>query len=89
LADVKVLFEAIDSFYATGNDTLLQGYSDLALQRVWKAQNFSYWMTSMLHTREDASPFERKRALGELATVTGSRYGQQYLAESYTGWPHK
>jgi p-hydroxybenzoate 3-monooxygenase len=88
-ADVKVLFEAIDSFYATGNDTLLQGYSDLALQRVWKAQNFSYWMTSMLHTRQDASPFERKRALGELATVTGSRYGQQYLAESYTGWPHK
>ncbi|UNK46742.1 4-hydroxybenzoate 3-monooxygenase [Arthrobacter sulfonylureivorans] len=88
-ADVKVLFEAIDSFYATGSDALLEGYSDLALQRVWKAQNFSYWMTSMLHTREDASPFETKRALGELATVTGSRFGQQYLAESYTGWPHK
>ncbi|MFD1214446.1 4-hydroxybenzoate 3-monooxygenase [Arthrobacter sp. GCM10027362] len=88
-ADVKVLFEAIDSFYSTGSDALLEGYSDLALQRVWKAQNFSYWMTSMLHTRNDASPFERKRALGELATVTGSRYGQQYLAESYTGWPHK
>ncbi|TJY71573.1 4-hydroxybenzoate 3-monooxygenase [Arthrobacter sp. CAU 1506] len=88
-ADVKVLFEAIDSFYATGSDALLEGYSDLALQRVWKAQNFSYWMTSMLHTRTDASPFETKRALGELATVTGSRFGQQYLAESYTGWPHK
>ncbi|MEV7646518.1 4-hydroxybenzoate 3-monooxygenase [Arthrobacter sp. NPDC089319] len=88
-ADVKVLFEAIDSFYATGSDALLEGYSDLALQRVWKAQNFSYWMTSMLHTRKDASPFETKRALGELATVTGSRFGQQYLAESYTGWPHK
>ncbi len=88
-ADVKVLFEAIDSFYTTGSDALLEGYSDLALQRVWKAQNFSYWMTSMLHTRKDASPFETKRALGELATVTGSRFGQQYLAESYTGWPHK
>ena len=88
-ADVKVLFEAIDSFYATGSDALLEGYSDLALQRVWKAQNFSYWMTSMLHTRKDASPFETKRALGELATVTGSRFGRQYLAESYTGWPHK
>ena len=88
-ADVKVLFEAIDSFYTTGSDALLEGYSDLALQRVWKAQNFSYWMTSMLHTRKDASPFETKRALGELATVTGSRFGRQYLAESYTGWPHK
>jgi p-hydroxybenzoate 3-monooxygenase len=88
LADVKVLFEAIDSFYSTKDDALLQGYSDLALKRVWKAQNFSYWMTSMLHTSPDADPFTLKRALGELETVTSSRYGQQYLAESYTGWPH-
>ncbi|WP_417234170.1 4-hydroxybenzoate 3-monooxygenase [Arthrobacter sp.] len=88
LADVKVLFEAIDSFYSTGSDTLLEGYSDLALKRVWKAQNFSYWMTSMLHTPPDANPFLLRRALGELETVTSSRFGQQYLAESYTGWPH-
>lgn len=88
LADVKVLFEAIDSFYSTKDDSLLQGYSDLALKRVWKAQNFSYWMTSMLHTSPNADPFSLKRALGELETVTSSRYGQQYLAESYTGWPH-
>lgn len=88
LADVKVLFEAIDSFYSTGSDVLLEGYSDLALKRVWKAQNFSYWMTSMLHTPPGAGSFGLKRALGELETVTSSRYGQQYLAESYTGWPH-
>ncbi|NMR29468.1 4-hydroxybenzoate 3-monooxygenase [Crystallibacter degradans] len=88
LADVKVLFEAIDSFYSTKDDALLQGYSDLALKRVWKAQNFSYWMTSMLHTSPNADAFTLKRALGELETVTSSRYGQQYLAESYTGWPH-
>lgn len=87
-ADVKVLFEALDSFFSTGSDKLLGGYSDLALKRVWKAQNFSYWMTSMLHTPVDADPFMAQRALGELETVTSSRYGQQYLAESYTGWPH-
>lgn len=87
-ADVKVLFEAIDSFYTTGSDRLLAGYSDLALKRVWKAQNFSYWMTSMLHTPVGADPFMTRRALGELETVTSSRFGQQYLAESYTGWPH-
>jgi len=87
-ADVKVLFEAIDSFYSAGSDSLLEGYSDLALKRVWKAQNFSYWMTSMLHTPVNADPFMTRRALGELETVTSSRYGQQYLAESYTGWPH-
>ncbi|WP_066295985.1 4-hydroxybenzoate 3-monooxygenase [Arthrobacter luteolus] len=89
LADVKVLFEAIDSFYATNSPELLDGYSDKALQRVWRAQNFSYWMTSMLHTRTDASPFERKRALGELNGVVSSRHGQSYLAEAYTGWPEK
>ncbi|WP_336712289.1 4-hydroxybenzoate 3-monooxygenase [Arthrobacter sp. USHLN218] len=88
LADVKVLFEAIDSYYSTKSKELLDGYSDRALKRVWKAQNFSYWMTNMLHTRKDANPFEVKRALGELQTVVSSRYGQQYLAESYTGWPH-
>ncbi|MCC3277950.1 4-hydroxybenzoate 3-monooxygenase [Arthrobacter sp. zg-Y40] len=88
LADVRVLFEAVDSFYATGSRDLLEGYSDKALQRVWRAQNFSYWMTSMLHTRADAGPFERKRALGELGGVVGSRHGSAYLAEAYTGWPN-
>ncbi|MCC3268198.1 4-hydroxybenzoate 3-monooxygenase [Arthrobacter gengyunqii] len=87
LADVQVLFEAIESFYATSEKDLLDGYSDQALARVWRAQNFSYWMTSMLHTRADAGPFERKRALGELAGVVASRHGSAYLAEGYTGWP--
>lgn len=88
LADIKVLFEAIDAFYTLNDTALLNSYSEQALKRVWKAQNFSYWMTSMLHTPVDADPFSFKRALGELETVVGSRYGQQYLAESYTGWPH-
>ncbi|WP_125614762.1 4-hydroxybenzoate 3-monooxygenase [Specibacter cremeus] len=88
LADVRVLFEALDSFYSTGSSTLLDGYSETALKRVWKAQNFSYWMTSMLHTRSEASSFERKRALGELDSVVSSTYGRAYLAEAYTGWSH-
>ena len=87
LADVRVLFEGIDSYCTTGSRELLDAYSDRALQRIWKAQNFSYWMTSMLHTRADASPFERKRQLGELAAVVDSRHGSAYLAEAYTGWP--
>ncbi|QQM52971.1 4-hydroxybenzoate 3-monooxygenase [Rhodococcus pyridinivorans] len=89
LADVRVLYEALEVFFTTKSSELLEMYSDTALQRVWRAQNFSYWMTNMLHTRADANPFERKRALGELTSVTSSRYGQQYLAESYTGWPHR
>ncbi len=54
---------------------------------MWRAQSFSYWMTTMLHTRPDATPFDRKRQLGELAAVVGSRHGSAYLAEAYTGWP--
>ena len=50
LHDVKVLFEGFDSFYTTGSTALLDAYSGRALDRVWKAQQFSYWMTSMLHT---------------------------------------
>jgi p-hydroxybenzoate 3-monooxygenase len=86
-ADVRVLFEGIDSFASTGSRELLDAYSGRALQRIWKAQNFSYWMTSMLHERADANPFERKRRLGELAAVVNSRHGSAYLAEAYTGWP--
>ncbi len=87
LADVRVLFEGIDSWASTGSTELLDQYSDRALQRIWKAQNFSYWMTSMLHERPDATVFDRKRQLGELDAVVNSRFGSAYLAEAYTGWP--
>ena len=86
-ADVRVLFEGIQSWASTGSWDLLDQYSDRALQRVWKAQNFSYWMTSMLHEQPNASAFERKRQLGELDAVVNSRHGSAYLAEAYTGWP--
>lgn len=87
-ADIRVLSEALLAWAQDGSRELLDAYSDTALARVWKAQHFSSWMTSLLHTREDASDFERRRVLGELMNVTSSRYGQQYLAEQYTGWPH-
>ncbi len=86
-ADVLVLFEGIESWASTGSRDLLDRYSERALDRVWRAQNFSYWMTSMLHTRPDATPFDVKRQLGELDAVVGSRHGSAYLAEAYTGWP--
>ena len=55
-ADVRVLFEGIESWASTGSRDLLDSYSDRALQRIWKAQNFSYWMTSMLHERAGHQP---------------------------------
>src|SRR5919112_648918 len=85
--DVKVLFEGLDSHYNSGSTALLDRYSDRALDRVWKAQQFSYWMTTMLHTPAEADDFSRARQLGELHSVVSSRHGMAYLAEAYTGWP--
>jgi p-hydroxybenzoate 3-monooxygenase len=53
---------------------------------VWKSQHFSYWMTTMLHTPEGNSDFDRERQRAELAMVTASRHGSAYLADAYTGW---
>ncbi|MGO4596302.1 4-hydroxybenzoate 3-monooxygenase [Terrabacter sp. 2RAF25] len=87
LADVKVLAEVLEQAVRTGDTDVLDTYSPRAQSRVWKAQHFSYWMTSMLHTIPGATDFDRRRQLGELAMVTGSEAGSRFLAEAYTGWP--
>lgn len=87
LHDVRMLFEALDSFYTGGSEDLLDGYSERALGRVWKAQHFSSWMTSLLHAAPGESDFDRARRRGELDAVVSSAHGRAYLAESYTGWP--
>ncbi|WAL41671.1 4-hydroxybenzoate 3-monooxygenase [Brevibacterium sp. BRM-1] len=86
-ADVAVLFAALRAELVDGRRAGLDAYSATALERVWRAQSFSSWLTSMLHRSESASPFEEMRALGELRGVLASPYGRQYLAEAYTGWP--
>jgi len=88
LADVRVLAEVLERAVRTGGDPdALDKYSDRALARVWKAQHFSYWMTTMLHRVPDATDFDVRRQLGELTSVVGSRAGSTFLAEADTGWP--
>ena len=87
LADVRVLAEELERAVDKGDPAPLATYSQRALARVWKAQHFSYWMTTMLHTLPDATPFDVRRQEGELAALTGSVAGSTYLAEGYTGWP--
>jgi p-hydroxybenzoate 3-monooxygenase len=86
-ADVRVLARALIEFYATRSPRLLDRYSDLCLKRVWKAQRFSWWMTSMLHRFPHHYPFERRIQLAELDYITGSRAGMTTLAENYVGLP--
>jgi p-hydroxybenzoate 3-monooxygenase len=87
LADVRVLAEVLESALGTGGLDALDDYSPRALARVWKAQHFSYWMTTMLHSLTGASDFDERRQLGELESVVGSEAGSRFLAEAYTGWP--
>ena len=87
VADVRVLARALAEFYRSGGTGLLDRYSEIALRRIWKAQRFSWWMTSMLHRFEDASPFDRRRQVAELDYVTSSRAAGTALAENYVGLP--
>ncbi len=87
VADVRVLARALEAFFRDGSTDLLDTYTATALRRVWRAQHFSWWMTSMLHLADDATEFDVRRQLGELDLVTSSRAGATFLAEAYTGWP--
>ena len=87
VADVRVLARALDRFYKTGSQDLLDQYSETCLRRVWKVQRFSWWMTSMLHRFPDENPFDRRRQLAELDYVTSSKAAAKTLAENYVGLP--
>lgn len=87
VADVRLLAQALDAFYNAGQNTKLERYSEVCLRRVWKAQRFSWWMTTLLHDHADASEFDRRRQLAELEYVTSSRAAATTLAESYVGLP--
>lgn len=87
VADVILLNRALQALLLEGDERPIDGFAEAALQRIWKAQHFSWWMTSMLHVTPEASDFDRRRQLGELRSVVESEAGMTYLAEAYTGWP--
>jgi p-hydroxybenzoate 3-monooxygenase len=87
IADVVLLADALAALLHDTDERPLDAYEERALSRIWKAQHFSWWMTSMLHVAPGATEFDRRRQLGELRTVIESEAGRAYLAEAYTGWP--
>ena len=86
-ADVRVLSKALAAFYARQDEQALKDYSATALRRVWRAEHFSWWMTSMLHRFHDETPFHHRLQLAELDYVVTSRAKAQTLAENYVGLP--
>ena len=87
VADVRIMAQAFTEFYKTGKTHLLERYSETCLRRVWKAQRFSWWMTSMLHRFDTDNAFDQRRQLAELDYVTSSRAAMKTLAENYVGLP--
>lgn len=87
LTDVAILTDVIPRALATGDMDVLDEYADRALDRIWKAESFSYWMTQMLHLHPGGDAFDAHRQIGELRRIVTSDRGSAYLAEAYTGWP--
>jgi len=87
MADVRVLARAMEAFFTKNDQDALSRYSETCLRRIWKAQRFSWWMTSLMHRFSDHSPFDTRRQLAELDYVTSSRAGAQTIAENYVGLP--
>ncbi len=85
-ADVRVLYQALTEYYRTGATGLLDRYSERCLRRVWKAERFSWWFTSIMHKFADDA-FAHRLQLAELDYLTGSTAALTSLAENYVGLP--
>ena len=86
-SDIYYLYHAMVAHYKDGDDTGLENYSAKALARVWKAQRFSWWMTTMLHTFPDSLTYDQKLQQTELDYLFSSERAQGSLAENYVGLP--
>ena len=86
-SDVLVLARAMKAFYEQGRADWLDEYSTTCLRRVWKAQRFSWWMTSTLHRSADETAFDHQRQIADLDYLTTSCAAMTSLAEQYVGLP--
>jgi p-hydroxybenzoate 3-monooxygenase len=85
LADIRLLAEAIVHQVSTGSRDLLDAYTDACLRRVWRAEHFSWWMTSMLHRLPGGDRFDLELQRAQLRYVTTSDAAARSLAENYVG----
>jgi p-hydroxybenzoate 3-monooxygenase len=87
-SDVHYLFEALQEHYVERSATALERYSTRALARVWKAERFSWWMTSTMHRFPDTGPFGQRIQEAELDYLAQSKAASTALAENYVGLPY-
>jgi len=85
MSDVKALGAALVEYYSEKSAAGIDNYSQTVLRRIWKAERFSWWMTSLLHVFPETGAFGRRIQRAEFDYLTGSHVAQQSLAENYTG----
>jgi p-hydroxybenzoate 3-monooxygenase len=85
IQDVRLLAEALIRRYESGDESLLDAYSDACLRRVWRCEHFSWWMTTMLHLPPGGDPFDLRLQRSQLRYVTTSEAQARALAENYVG----
>jgi p-hydroxybenzoate 3-monooxygenase len=87
VADVRVLAAALVQFFGSGKTDLLERYSETCLERVWRVQHFSWWMTTMLHRFDPDDRYQQRLQISQLRYVTSSTAAATTLAENYVGLP--
>jgi p-hydroxybenzoate 3-monooxygenase len=87
-SDVFYLWRGLVEHYREGSDAGLDAYSETALRRIWKAERFSWWMTSTLHRFPESSGFDQRLQQAELGYLMSSQAAQKTLAENYVGLPY-
>ncbi|PYD92524.1 4-hydroxybenzoate 3-monooxygenase [Pseudomonas syringae pv. pisi] len=88
-SDVSTLYRILLKVYQEGRTDLLEKYSQICLRRVWKAERFSWWMTSVLHNFPDTDAFSQRIQQTELDYYVGSEAGRRTIAENYVGLPYE
>jgi p-hydroxybenzoate 3-monooxygenase len=83
--DVRLLGNALAEWYSSGSEKLLDSYSTDCLRRIWRAEHFSWWMTTMLHRPDGDDPFDLRMQESQLRYVTTSKAAATTLAENYVG----
>ncbi|MGR3590421.1 MAG: 4-hydroxybenzoate 3-monooxygenase [Limimaricola soesokkakensis] len=87
-SDVHYLYNGLRQFYEEGDSEGIDRYSERALARVWKAERFSWWFSSLLHRYPDQNPFDLRMQRAELEFLRTNRAAQQAMAENYVGLPY-
>lgn len=88
-SDVNTMYRILCKVYQEGRTDLLEKYSEICLRRIWKAERFSWWLTSMMHDFPDNDAFTKQMQKTELEYFVGSVAGRTTIAENYVGLPYE